>query len=153
MLIQKLSLLVLLLQQLVVQLSQQSAVLPPPVATKPIAADPAPVETPKLETPAIIKVEPVKGGVGTRVTISGSGFDRNSNIVYTGIGTIVVPSPDGETLSFILPRPPFLTDKWLSSTADYRRENYGGAINFPLGFYVKNKNGVTAEPGLFSLVM
>ncbi len=155
MLIQKLSLLVLLLQQLVVQLGQQNAqpiiFTEKPRVTAPISA---PVATPRIEAPVITKVEPDKGSAGTAVTILGSGFNRDSNIVYTGAGAITVPSPDGKTLSFILPRPPFLTDQWLSNTANYRRKRYGNEpISFPLGFYVKNVHGVTAKPGLFSLLI
>ncbi len=154
MLIQKLSLLVLLLQQLVVQLGQQNA--------QPInfdlgrrasigSAASNQLSAPKNEAPVITKVEPDKGAVGTIVKIAGSGFEREGNLVYTGAGAIVVASPDGQTLSFTLPAPPFLTSKYLANTASYRQKYYDGQIIFPLGFYVKNSHGVTANPGLFSL--
>ncbi|MFH1170335.1 MAG: IPT/TIG domain-containing protein [Candidatus Vogelbacteria bacterium] len=143
-LIKKLSLLILLLQQLVTQLGQA----PPPVSL--LAPIPPPVIVATI--PTITKVEPTEGGAGTRITITGVGFTPKGNIVYTGVGQLVVASPDGKTLSFTLPRPPFLTDKWLSNTADYRRKYYP-EINFPLGFYVKNQNGITAKPGLFSLII
>ncbi len=143
-LIEKLSLLILLLQQLATQLGQA----PPSVSS------PAPISPPVIVVtiPTITKIEPTEGGVGTRVTITGGGFTPKGNIVYTGAGQLVVASPDGKTLSFTLPRPPFLTDKWLLNTTDYRRKYYP-EINFPLGFYVKNQNGITAEPGLFSLII
>ena len=156
-LIQKLSLLVLLLQQLVTQMGQAS---PPVLSPVPIPAPinvehsvfnkPPPVIVPIV--PTITKIEPTKGEVGTRITITGDGFTPKGNIIYTGAGQLVVASPDGKTLSFTLPRPPFLTDKWLSNTADYRRKYYP-EIDFPLGFYIKNQNGVTADPGLFSLII
>lgn len=156
-LIKKISLLILLLQQLVTQLGQApppvSSPVPTPAPTNvqhSVLDKPAPIIIPII--PTINKIEPTKGGVGTRVTITGEGFTPKGNIIYTGAGQLVVASPDGKTLSFTLPRPPFLTDKWLSNTADYRRKYYP-EINFPLGFYVKNQNGVTAEPGLFSLII
>jgi len=153
MLIQKLALLVLLLQQLVVQLGQQNA-QPISFSVKPSVPRTVSVPVPKIETPIITKVEPDKGAAGTVIKITGSGFDREGNTVYTGAGIIAVASSDGKTLSFTLPRPPFLTGQWLSNTANYRRERYGSEpIIFPLGFYVKNARGVTASPGLFSLTI
>ena len=142
--VQKLSLLVLLLQQLVTQLGQT----PPPVSPSVSILSSVIVVT----IPTITKVEPTEGSVGTWITIIGGGFTPKDNIVYTGTGQVVVVSPDGKTLSFALPRPSFLTDKWLLNTTDYRRKYYP-EINFPLGFYVKNQNGITAEPGLFSLII
>ncbi|MEK7622175.1 MAG: IPT/TIG domain-containing protein [Patescibacteria group bacterium] len=157
--IEKLSLIVLLLQQLAAQLAQPTVVpatplvvqSSPPVMEARLTARPA--QLPSLR-PVIDKVEPTKGRVGTRVTITGAGFDRERNVVYTGAGEVVVPSRDGKTLSFTPPRPPFLSEKWLSATADYRQKHHRDSpIRFPLGFYVKNKNGVTVKPGLFSLTI
>ncbi|HEY4476733.1 MAG TPA: IPT/TIG domain-containing protein [Candidatus Paceibacterota bacterium] len=159
MLVQKLSLLVLLLQQLVTQLGQAQPMTSDlgrqasngSLASNEQVSVPVP-KPPKPEAPVITRVEPAAGGVETRVTLYGFGFDRERNIVYTGAGEVVASSPDGKTLSFVLPRPPFLTNDWLTATAAYRRERYGETpIKFPLGFYVKNSNGLTEKPALFSL--
>ena len=145
-LLQKLLLLTLLLQQLVTARPNQ---INPPVVQHSVLD-----KIVKPVPPSIAKVEPIKGVAGTRVTIYGAGFSRDSNVIYTGAGEVAAASSDGETLSFTLPRPPFLTDQWLANTAVYRREHYGPEpISFPLGFYVKNEFGVTATPGLFSLLI
>ena len=152
--VDKLGTLVFLLQQLVQLLAQAqggSAIttLPPTISA------PTPtvvIEQPIVIKPKITKVSPTEGGAGTRVTLTGEGFSKISNTIYTGMGQVTAKSPDGKKLTFTLPRSALFSEKWLTETASYRLEHYGSRpITFPLGFYVKNEHGTSASAGLFTL--
>ncbi len=67
---------------------------------------------PPAKAPAVTKVSPAFGTAGTSITITGSGFLKNSNVVHIDWGIIPdVGSSDGITLTFIMP------DKFLPECA------------------------------------
>ena len=147
--VDKLSTLIFLLQQLVQLLAQGPTA---PIVPLPVNLN---VQHSVLDkVPIITRVEPKSGPAETAVTIYGEGFSRERNVIYTGLGQVTVSSPDGKKLSFTLPKSSLFSDEWRANTADYRREHYSNqSINFPLGFYVKNEYGTTIKPGLFSLTI
>ena len=54
--------------------------------------------------PTLSYLDPVSGGVGTSVTVFGSGFTTSGNTVHFGAGIISnLTSPDGRSVSFIVP--------------------------------------------------
>ena len=151
--VDKLGTLVFLLQQLVQLLTQAHGgpVIPSVSPTISASAPTVVIEQPIVIIPKITKVEPKEGGAGTRVTLSGEGFAKERNIIYTGLGQVTASSPDGKKLTFTLPPSALFSDQWLTATAAYRQEHYGsGPINFPLGFYVKNEFGTSRVAGLFT---
>lgn len=49
-------------------------------------------------------ITPVQGGVGTTVTIYGTGFSTTGNTVHFGTGIVTgLGSPDGQSISFLVP--------------------------------------------------
>ncbi|HTR18751.1 MAG TPA: IPT/TIG domain-containing protein [Candidatus Paceibacterota bacterium] len=59
---------------------------------------------PNTGTPVITYIAPQSGGVGTSVTIYGSGFTTNGNTVHFGNGIVTsLGSSDGRSLSFVVP--------------------------------------------------
>ncbi|MDR3571661.1 MAG: IPT/TIG domain-containing protein [Candidatus Pacebacteria bacterium] len=55
-------------------------------------------------SPSITYITPQSGGVGTNVTIYGSGFTSTNNTVHFGNGIVTgLQSPDGQSLSFQVP--------------------------------------------------
>lgn len=55
-------------------------------------------------SPTVTYLSPNSGGVGTDVTVYGSGFTTNDNTVHFGSGIITgLGSPDGESVSFVVP--------------------------------------------------
>lgn len=59
---------------------------------------------PQSSTPVISYLSPLSGGVGTNVTIYGSGFSNTGNSIRFGTGVIAnVGSADGRGLSFVVP--------------------------------------------------
>jgi len=56
--------------------------------------------------PVIAELRPGSGPIGTRVTIMGSGFTRTGNSInFAGVRNAIpnLPSPDGKSLSFVMP--------------------------------------------------
>jgi len=54
--------------------------------------------------PSLSYLDPMSGGVGTSVTVFGSGFTTSGNTVHFGAGIISnLTSPDGRSVSFIVP--------------------------------------------------
>ena len=57
-----------------------------------------------IVTPAISYLNPNSGGVGSSITVLGSGFTTTRNAVHFGAGVIAnLNSPDGRSVSFTLP--------------------------------------------------
>jgi len=55
-------------------------------------------------TPVITYLNPQSGGVGTSVTVYGSGFTTSNNTVHFGNGIVTgLGSSDGQSLSFVVP--------------------------------------------------
>lgn len=60
--------------------------------------------TNNTNAPTITYLSPQSGGVGTNVTIYGSGFTTSNNTIHFGSGIITgLQSPDGQSLSFQVP--------------------------------------------------
>jgi hypothetical protein len=60
--------------------------------------------TNNTNSPTITYLNPQSGGIGTSVTIYGSGFTTNNNTIHFGNGIITgLGSPDGQSLSFQVP--------------------------------------------------
>ena len=59
---------------------------------------------PNPMTPSITYLNPNSGAVGSMVTVYGSGFSSTGNTIHFGGGVVTgISSPDGRTLSFIVP--------------------------------------------------
>ncbi|MCC6290677.1 hypothetical protein IT398_01235 [Candidatus Nomurabacteria bacterium] len=114
-----------------------------------LATNPASQTTVSLSSPAplvpptISGVSPSAGGPHETITLSGTGFTPTGNTVYTGYGEVVRPSSDGRTITFDFTVPGFPSNTTLLKQHGFPR--------LPFGFYVRNANGLTAEPGRFFL--
>lgn len=102
--------------------------------------------------PQIISVSPTSGPIGTKVTIKGLNFSQTGNILSTGYTQLSLNSPDGQTLTFTLTRPPSMPVGFEAQSREYWQQN-GLKPGLLLGFYVRNANGATAKPGLFFLTL
>ncbi len=62
--------------------------------------------------PALSQMVPGSGQIGTRITLTGSGFTRANNINFGNVARAIqgVASPDGKTLSFTVPATPCAPD-------------------------------------------
>lgn len=109
-------------------------------AVQPTPPQSSPILPPQ---PTISSVRPSAGGPHETITLSGTGFTPTGNTVYTGYGEVVRPSEDGETITFDFSVPGFPSDTSLLRQHGFPR--------LPFGFYVRNANGLTAEPGRFLL--
>ncbi|MCH7597880.1 IPT/TIG domain-containing protein [Patescibacteria group bacterium] len=114
------------------------------------------VVSPDVERPAIESISPLSGFGATEVTITGNGFSRTANTVYTGYGDIEnVPSSDGKTITIIV-RPPNesggevfeeLSDPVYNSATDTALGEekpetiYSGSED--LWLYVENEGGIS----------
>ncbi|HEX9609124.1 MAG TPA: IPT/TIG domain-containing protein [Candidatus Paceibacterota bacterium] len=103
------------------------------------------VTDPSVPGPRITLVAPESGFYGEKVTISGSGFTKEGNDVYTSYGAVMsVASPDGTTLMFqVLPHP---ENPLLEVGKDL-----GQGIEWPIWLYVVNDRGISGEFGKFTL--
>jgi hypothetical protein len=92
-----------------------------------------------VAAPTITYINPVSGGVGTSVTVIGSGFTTSNNTVHFGTGIITnLGSNDGQSVSFTIP----------STLTGY------GSSNIGLGIYevsVTNGNGYTTNIAPFTV--
>jgi peptidoglycan hydrolase-like protein with peptidoglycan-binding domain len=62
------------------------------------------VPTSNVQAPTISYLDPTSGGVGTTVTIYGTGFTSTGNTIRFGTGIMAnLQSPDGRSVSFIVP--------------------------------------------------
>jgi len=90
--------------------------------------------------PVISAVSPSSGTFGMMVEISGNGFSKTDNTIYTGYGKTKATSPDGQTLSLTI-NPPFPRELGRLKTASFPE--------IRLRIYVENENGRTEIPGGF----
>lgn len=121
-----------LINQLIEKLKEQSAGSPVGnIALKP-------------EPPVIFGVTPDRGPAGTQITVKGSGFLSQNNTLYTGYGSVTLPSSDGQTLTFTF-SPPYLPAGLSAS----KKSDFPELV---FGIYVINEKGQTAEPGRFIFV-
>lgn len=99
--------------------------------------------------PVITQVNPARGGLGTTITITGSGFALTpTNTIYTGYSKIPnTASVDGKTLSFTIPS--------YMSQFDFSQTDFSGLdgeATLPFGIAVENTNGMS-EYSLFTFVV
>lgn len=88
-------------------------------------------------TPKILRISPEKGGVGTKVTIYGSGFSATGNDVVSALEVFHdIPSADGRTLEITI-KGPFPEEFLKKNEAFY--EKYKPEMEYTIG--VKNDHG------------
>ncbi len=101
-------------------------------------AQPDITPTPDALTPRISSITPRRGGAGTAVTITGSGFLPTGNVVVTMMEEFDdVPSTNGTTLRVIFKGPPFVHG------ADPAVLNFYNQLQAEMEYQVgvRNKNG------------
>ncbi len=103
------------------------------------------VTDPLVAGPEITKVSPSSQNIGGEISISGSGFVPNGNMLLTGYGIIEnISSPDGKTLNFSTSELSQLAD--IQEVLDFNQEE-----EWVIYFHVVNDKGVTENPGQFNL--
>ncbi len=96
------------------------------------------------QKPKISGVTPGRGGLGTIITIRGSGFTKTGNVVFASYGTLPdLPSPDSETITLRVEPPGLPPNLGALKTATFPELRYR--------FYIQNVNGATLVPGEFVL--
>lgn len=93
--------------------------------------------------PVVTSFTPTEGNIGTVITITGSGFTPTDNEIRGGDKNITgLASPDGKTLTFVIP----------INVPGYDANNLPPPQNvrMPVWFYVVNANGVS-NPSVFTL--
>jgi hypothetical protein len=101
------------------------------------------ITDPTIPPPVIDSVTPKEGLLGTKVTVTGSGFLAQGNNVRISYGVIPnVPSPDGKTLQFTV------SPDILGLAAGEDRPEYD--LRVPYWFSVLNDNGLSG-PSVFTL--
>ncbi len=151
--IEKIQRLIFLLNQLLLLRQRELATSTPPSLSAttaprpsspiaPAGISPLAPTAPRVEPPIILGISPNHGPIGTPVRLTGRGFAPSGNIVYTGYGHLILPSADGQTLSFTI-NPPIPAQLASLKMSDFPRLVYR--------IYVKNSNGLTDSPALFNL--
>ena len=93
------------------------------------------VTDPAVPGPVVSSFTPKEGWVGTKVTVTGSGFLPTGNLVYVGSDILNVPSPDGTTLEFnVSPVIPGVAPG---------QDVPGYDARAPFWFYILNDNGMS----------
>ncbi|MBI2100634.1 MAG: hypothetical protein HYT47_01275 [Candidatus Vogelbacteria bacterium] len=94
--------------------------------------------------PEISGITPSHGGVGTIITIRGSGFTPTGNNVYASYSTLPdLSSPDGQTITLRVEPPGLPANLGAIKTETFPELRYR--------FYIRNANGATKTPGEFVL--
>lgn len=100
--------------------------------------------SPRLSTSMKIdRIYPTSGRPGTIVTLTGKGFSRTGNKIYTGYGVIgSLASRDGRHLSFKID---FLADLMPNAmkNAQGSESDKVKAMRIPLWIYVENETGLS----------
>jgi len=86
--------------------------------------------------PVIESMAPAQGARGSVVTLTGSGFATTENTIRAG-GMVLenISSPDGRTLSFLIPK-----DTLAATTTSASSK----VVSVPIWLYVVNENGVSS---------
>lgn len=104
--------------------------------------------------PIIQNVSPAQGETGAHITITGIGFSKTENLIYTTFDEIEnVASPDGTTLTLTVPTIPGNKESGMGApTAEEIKEAESSPQEevglFPLYIYVENNDGISNE-GVF----
>ncbi len=94
-------------------------------------------EPEKIGRPKIDSITPQKGGVGTKVTIYGSGFSATGNNVVSALEVFRdIPSPDGRTLEITIKGP--FPEEFLEKNREFYQK-YKPEMEYTIG--VKNDYG------------
>jgi len=94
-------------------------------------------EPEKIGRPKIDSIAPQKGGVGTKVTIYGSGFSATGNDVVSALEVFHdIPSPDGRTLEITIKGP--FPEEFLEKNKEFYQK-YKPEMEYTIG--VKNDYG------------
>jgi hypothetical protein len=100
---------------------------------------PSPSEVSVLRTPIITSISPQAGKVGTKIIITGSGFDTTKNALHFGNGTSlgISSTNNGTTITYIVP-------KYIGTCPIYAPLCPGAFILIqpnPYGIYIQNSAG------------
>lgn len=103
------------------------------------------ITAPDTLPPVVTSFTPTEGNIGTVITITGSGFTPTDNEIHGGDKNIIgLASPDGKTLTFVIP----------INVPGYDANNLPPPQNvrMPVWFYVVNANGVS-NASVFTLAV
>ncbi len=109
---------------------------------------------PNTATPVISYLNPTSGGVGTTVTVYGSGFSPSGNSVRFGAGVITnLTSHDGRSVSFTVPvmLTGFGSQPVTLSTYQVSVTNASGRTSNTAGFMVTQLVGSNGSPTITSV--
>ena len=105
-------------------------------------------------TPVITYLNPQSGGVGTSVTVYGSGFTTSNNTVHFGNGIVTsLGSSDGQSLSFIVPSQitGYGSQPIILGTYQVSVTNGNGVSSNSMPFNVTSTSGNTTTPTITSV--
>jgi hypothetical protein len=104
-----------------------------------------------VSPPKIISISPTHGKQDTIVTVFGSNFSTEENLIYTTFDEITnVASSDGKTISFTVPPLPSNTDSGVGTPsaaeiAEADKKSTATVTQLPLFIYVENNDGISNE--------